>query len=89
MRKIAFLEAMAAVLPIVASRAGAVSEIVPDQVAGFLEDPDDVQALAESKLSCESLKLATGWAQPDWNTSGNMIISRIVRRFLGACGLFA
>jgi glycosyltransferase involved in cell wall biosynthesis len=45
---IAFLEAMAAGLPVVAGAAGAVPEVVPHGHAGFLVDPDDADALADA-----------------------------------------
>jgi len=47
---IAFLEAMAAGLPVVAGRAGAVPEVVPDGEAGLLVDARDPQALADALL---------------------------------------
>jgi glycosyltransferase involved in cell wall biosynthesis len=40
------LEAMSAGLPIVASRAGAIPEVVDDEVTGLLISPEDPQALA-------------------------------------------
>jgi len=43
---IAFLEAMAAGLPVVGGDAGAVPEVVPDGEVGFLVPPRDVAALA-------------------------------------------
>ncbi len=43
---IVFLEAMAHGVPIVAGRAGAVPETVPDGEVGLLADPDDPRALA-------------------------------------------
>jgi len=43
---IAFLEAMAAGLPVVAANAGAVPELVQDQHTGLLVDPNDPNALA-------------------------------------------
>ena len=45
---IVFLEAMAAGLPVVACRAAAVPEVVPDGVCGVLVPPDDALALARS-----------------------------------------
>jgi len=48
---IAFLEAMAAGLPVVAGSAGAVPEVVPDGTAGLLVDPTDPAALAEALVN--------------------------------------
>ncbi|MFQ5509363.1 MAG: glycosyltransferase family 4 protein [Leptospirillia bacterium] len=45
---IAFLEAMASGLPVVAADAGAVPEVVPHGQAGLLVDPDDPEALADA-----------------------------------------
>ncbi len=47
---IVFLEAMAAGLPVVAGRAGAVPEVVPDGEAGLLVDPEDPQEIADAIL---------------------------------------
>jgi glycosyltransferase involved in cell wall biosynthesis len=47
---IAFLEAMASGLPIVAYRCGAVPEVVPDGEAGLLAPRDDPEALANALI---------------------------------------
>jgi glycosyltransferase involved in cell wall biosynthesis len=44
---IVFVEAMAAGLPIVATKVGGIPEIVPDGKAGFLIDPNDIDDMAE------------------------------------------
>jgi glycosyltransferase involved in cell wall biosynthesis len=84
---IVFLEAMAAGLPIVASTAAAVPEVVPDGNAGILVEPQDRHALAAalSRLLCDEalrVKLAAYGRryvrQFDW--------THIARAFLQAVG---
>ena len=48
---VALLEGMASGLPLVATRVGAVPEVVADQVTGYLVDPEDAAALAEAMLA--------------------------------------
>ncbi len=45
---ITILEAMAAALPVVASRVGGIAELVDDGVSGLLVEPDDVAGLAST-----------------------------------------
>jgi len=70
-----FLEAMAARLPIVAARAGAVPEVAPEGEASLLVDPDDAPGLAEAILQVLSepasrARMAAGgagrWRAFDW-----------------------
>jgi len=85
---IVFLEAMASGLPIVGSRAGAVPEVVPDKVAGFLEDPDDVDALADriaTLLEDPELRSRMGRAGLEHVRGHDSPV--VARRFLDACGL--
>jgi glycosyltransferase involved in cell wall biosynthesis len=56
---IALLEAMAAALPVVATRVGGVAELVEDGVSGLLVRPDDVDGIAtalEALASDEALR---------------------------------
>lgn len=82
---IVFLEAMAARLPIVAARAGAVPEVAPEGEVSLLVDPDDADGFADAILRALSeaplrARLADGaasrWRSFDW--------PEVARRFLDA-----
>ncbi|MBV8450860.1 MAG: glycosyltransferase family 4 protein, partial [Deltaproteobacteria bacterium] len=63
------LEAMAAGVPVVATRAGAIPEIVRDQRTGFLVGKNDARALAASILKLlndDDLRIRMGRAARDW-----------------------
>ena len=84
---IVFLEAMAAGLPIVAARCGAVPETAPHGEVALLVDPDDVEELASALVRILrdadlSTRLARGgndrWLRFDW--------SAIAERFLAEVG---
>lgn len=49
---VVLVEAMAAGLPVIASRTGGVEEVVDDRVTGLLVVPSDVDALAETLHAC-------------------------------------
>ncbi|MCL7977990.1 MAG: glycosyltransferase family 4 protein [marine benthic group bacterium] len=83
---IVFLEAMAAGLPIVAARAGAVPEVAPDGQVSLLVPPDDdtaltaaLRQLSESPGRRRELGAAgmRRWPAYDW--------PRVASRFLAAC----
>ncbi len=62
---IAVMEAMAAELPVVATRVGALSEEVVDGTTGFLIEPGDREALADRVLNLArdaDLRRQMGWA---------------------------
>ncbi len=80
---IVYLEAMAYGLPVIATRAGAVSEIINDGVEGFLVSPGDETALAEcidrfiydrNLLACMSFAAQTRYKKhPSWADSTGRI----------------
>jgi N-acetyl-alpha-D-glucosaminyl L-malate synthase BshA len=48
---LAALEAMACSVPVVASRAGGLPEVIDDGVTGFLHPPEDLQGMADSGIA--------------------------------------
>jgi glycosyltransferase involved in cell wall biosynthesis len=48
---LAALEAMACSVPVIASRAGGLPEVIEDGVTGFLHPVDDLQAMADSGIA--------------------------------------
>ncbi|HMQ33411.1 MAG TPA: glycosyltransferase family 4 protein [Chloroflexaceae bacterium] len=86
---IVFLEAMAAGLPIVATTAAAVPEVVPHGVAGALVPPGDVPALAEALaalLARPALRRAYGAngrelvARYDWDNVAGVFLDAVADR---------
>lgn len=82
---IVFLEAMAAGLPIVACRAAAVHEVVPDGVAGLLVEPRDPDRLA---AALEELLTDTGrrkeYGEAGRRRAAEFDAPRVAERFLEA-----
>lgn len=82
---IVFLEAMAAGLPVVACRAAAVPEVVPDGVAGLLVEPRDPQRLA---AALEELLTDSGrrkeYGEAGRRRAAEFEASRVAARFLEA-----
>lgn len=80
---IVYLEAMAYGLPVIATKAGAVSEIIDDGIEGFLVPPGDETALAEcidrfiydrNLLACMSSAAQTRYKKhPSWADSTGRI----------------
>ncbi len=81
-----FAEALAAGLPVIAARAGAVPDVVPES-AGLLVPPDDIDALAEALhklLTHEDVRRQlqagarnTGACLPDWADSARLVANLI------------
>jgi glycosyltransferase involved in cell wall biosynthesis len=83
-------EAMACGLPVVATRAGAIPEVVEDGTTGALVPPDDPAALASAVLSLlsdrERMKAlgAAGAARVARLFTWDMVATRIVKGYAGA-----
>jgi glycosyltransferase involved in cell wall biosynthesis len=84
---IAFLEAMASGLPIVACRSAAVPEVVPDGEAGLLVPPDDPKALARAliRLLSDPL-LRRRMGEAGMRKAREHAWEEIARRFVAAAG---
>ncbi len=84
---IVFLEAMAAGLPIVAARAGAVPEVVPHGEVGLLVPPRDPEALADALLRVlEDPVLARGLGEAGRRRVESYQRIPVARAFLEAAG---
>jgi glycosyltransferase involved in cell wall biosynthesis len=87
------IEAMAAGTPVVASRSGAIPEIVSDQRTGFLVPKNDPRALADSILKLlrdRELRLKMGRAARDMvyeNFTWDIVAERMYRRYADLCGI--
>jgi glycosyltransferase involved in cell wall biosynthesis len=85
------IEAMAAGVPVVATRTGAIPEIVRDQQTGFLVDKNDPRALAEGILKLlhdDSLRGRMGRTARSWvheNFTWDRIAERMYRCFSDLC----
>ncbi|MBI4590002.1 MAG: glycosyltransferase family 4 protein [Candidatus Rokubacteria bacterium] len=82
---IVFLEAMAAGLPVVACRAAAVPEVVPDGAAGLLVEPRNPERLAEALVEL----LTDSGRRKEFGEAGRrraaeFAASRVAERFLEA-----
>jgi glycosyltransferase involved in cell wall biosynthesis len=84
---IVFLEAMAAGKPVVACRAAAIPEVVPDGEAGALvppRNPDALAAAIERVLS--DPRLAKEWGEAGRQWVRRFAVPRVTARFLEAVG---
>jgi glycosyltransferase involved in cell wall biosynthesis len=87
------IEAMAAGTPVVASRSGAIPEVVRDQRTGFLVPKNDPRALAESILKLlrdQELRQKMGRAARDWvfeNFTWDIVAEGMYRCYADLCGI--
>ncbi len=85
---IAFLEAMAAGLPVVAAAAGAVPELVPDGEAGLLVPPRDPEALAAALVRLlDDAELRHRFGAAGRRRAEGYDWQRVAERFLAALEL--
>jgi glycosyltransferase involved in cell wall biosynthesis len=86
------IEAMAAGTPVVATRSGAIPEIVRDQRTGFLITKNDPRALADNILKLlrdQELRQKMGRAARDWvfeNFTWDIVAERMYRSYVDLCG---
>jgi glycosyltransferase involved in cell wall biosynthesis len=89
------VEAMAAGLPVVASRSGAIAETVKDGQSGFLVNKNDARALAEALLKLlrdDNLREAMGRASRRWaheQFTWDKVAERMYKRYSDLCGIGA
>jgi glycosyltransferase involved in cell wall biosynthesis len=87
------VEAMAAGVPVVATRSGAIPEIVRDQQTGFLVGKNDPRALAERMLQLlrdDDLREKMGRAARSWvheNFMWDRVAERMYRCYSNLCGV--
>jgi glycosyltransferase involved in cell wall biosynthesis len=87
------IEAMAAGVPVVATRSGAIPEIVRDQQTGFLVNKNDPQALAHNilrLLNDDNLRAGMGRAARSWvlgNFIWDKVAEKMYRCYSDLCGI--
>jgi glycosyltransferase involved in cell wall biosynthesis len=87
------IEAMAAGVPVVATRSGAIPEIVRDQQTGLLVDKNDPRALAESILKLlhdDNLRAKMGRAARSWvheNFTWDRVAEKMYKRYSDLCAI--
>jgi glycosyltransferase involved in cell wall biosynthesis len=87
------IEAMAAGTPVVATRSGAIPEIVRDQQTGYLVAKNDPRALADSILKLlrdQELQQKMGRAARDWiyeRFTWEIVAERMYRCYADLCGV--